>query len=547
MTEQLEKHILDIEDDELPDFLSIKGLDVSRFPSGVIEEDSDVDNDLEWTYTIDLDRKVFSICDSAHFKLDKIPRDGLWIKALKKDTRGRWTIDMDVCPAECIASPEMSKPRMDAQEAKGLRVKYKELAPTIVNANARIEKTPGGHHAHQCFHALVYVSFVQFYFDNFVKYALTWTPEDFTFQEMAFAMLSIAAGRVRFENHSRQSATSFDGDWRKYAVINVAKGQGMDGSTMIPNFPLGTHLPDVERGSSPGDTMYWFEDVLVCLATGLHEREWLEAHVAKVVKYALWHGKTAFEAVVMDLMYVVLLDVQVKDGETIVRHTMPLQLLPINRQDHLSTHPEERPPKSNAQGDDNKESENSTEDDPLVDPTFPPQGGLNLLQSQDLYKSEENLELYLPGVIALMNIFNTAKNRTYDRHRTTRGVFPTEIYNRIVDFIPDRATQHACSDVSPAFRAYCRRHFWIHGITILDGFEFQGEKSRLPILTVSHAGETQRMRVYHRPHRSFGGSSFKLCVVFGGKTRPSVLTKVGMRYIRIQEVKRPGSFGSADD
>ena len=44
--------------------------------------------DIKWTYIIDLDREVFSVDSSAHFKLPRVPRN-YWISSLKLDTRGR--------------------------------------------------------------------------------------------------------------------------------------------------------------------------------------------------------------------------------------------------------------------------------------------------------------------------------------------------------------------------------------------------------------------------------------------------------------------------
>ncbi len=40
---------------------------------------------VEWSYTIDLDREVFSVDNGAHFRLDRVSQNGRWIKALALD------------------------------------------------------------------------------------------------------------------------------------------------------------------------------------------------------------------------------------------------------------------------------------------------------------------------------------------------------------------------------------------------------------------------------------------------------------------------------
>ena len=47
-------------------------------------------NDLSigWTYTIDLDREVFSVDSRAHFRLNHVPRNDQWNEALFIDNEG---------------------------------------------------------------------------------------------------------------------------------------------------------------------------------------------------------------------------------------------------------------------------------------------------------------------------------------------------------------------------------------------------------------------------------------------------------------------------
>lgn len=55
-------------------------------------------NDLwiQWTYTIDLDREIFSVDNGGHFKLNRIPRD-VWIEALAIDSDNKSLILASPC------------------------------------------------------------------------------------------------------------------------------------------------------------------------------------------------------------------------------------------------------------------------------------------------------------------------------------------------------------------------------------------------------------------------------------------------------------------
>ncbi|KAL1954861.1 hypothetical protein VTO42DRAFT_503 [Malbranchea cinnamomea] len=529
---ELEDHVLTITEGSLSDRLEIQGLELYEFPGSLMPG---APSRTDWTYTIDLDREIFSVMDSAHFKLDSIPRDGMWLKALKEDDRGRYTIDLDVCPPESVACPVLPG-WMDPQELALYRQKYQDISPSIVNANAHVSLAPGSHHVHQCLLTLAYIRFCESYYDNFTRYSLTWAPDEFVFRELAFAMLSLASGQVRFGNYRERDVFFFDGHFKECVDILVEEGKGISGSKSLPIFANGGHLPGEQPGSAPTETIYWFDNVLVCLATNLDDRGSFEAHIARAVSFGLEQDVAAFEGVVLDLLFCVLIDVHVKDGRPIVRHTMPKSLFPINRQDHTSTHPAERPPRKDKDKEGNNGNSEKREDAaehelPIVDCTFPPQGGEKVLWSMDreIYKSVDHFNHYLPGFVALINFFNVAKDRSYRRLGTTQGVFPTEIYNRIVDYM-DCDTYHACADISPAFRGYCRRHYRI------DNYVFKKIKfkeGKLPILTAIdiETGEEQLLKIYQKPPGYAHTSSYPWTTVIGSE-RPSVLTQVGIQCLK---------------
>jgi hypothetical protein len=55
---------------------------------------------------------------------------------------------------------------------------------------------------------------------------------------------------------------------------------GIQGSSVLPEFAIGSHRLEVEPGSAPLESIYWFEDVLICLATHLDQKEISEAPIA---------------------------------------------------------------------------------------------------------------------------------------------------------------------------------------------------------------------------------------------------------------------------
>ena len=88
-------------------------------------------NDLyiEWTYTIDLDREVFSIDNGGHFKLNKIP--GAWIEALGLDHNSGRLILPHLVPADSLASLT-SQSKDPCHSSRSSSIAYEKLVPQSV-------------------------------------------------------------------------------------------------------------------------------------------------------------------------------------------------------------------------------------------------------------------------------------------------------------------------------------------------------------------------------------------------------------------------------
>lgn len=89
-------------------------------------------NDLliEWTYTIDLDREIFSIDNGCHFKLNKIPKY-TWAEALALDNDERRLILPYLVPADSLASMT-SQYKEPGHNRKDLAFVYGQFSPQLV-------------------------------------------------------------------------------------------------------------------------------------------------------------------------------------------------------------------------------------------------------------------------------------------------------------------------------------------------------------------------------------------------------------------------------
>ena len=89
-------------------------------------------NDLfiEWMYTVDLDREIFSIDSVCHFKLNKIPKDD-WIGVIAYDDDGGKFIRPHLVPADSLFSftSQSKEPRHSSRVASDA---YESLVPRLV-------------------------------------------------------------------------------------------------------------------------------------------------------------------------------------------------------------------------------------------------------------------------------------------------------------------------------------------------------------------------------------------------------------------------------
>ena len=276
---------------------------------------------IEWTYTLDLDREVLTIDNSLHFPLNKIPHGDAWIKYLGTDHRHRRVAD-SCAPRELVADLTW-KPEVDNMSKK----RYHQFDVRMVSLETFYDQGDISETRELLLNATFSLTTGQ-YREVLDGYILEWEPTHFSFREIAFAVLSIAAGAVTFE-----CIRNFDQNHlgEGYYLVRGNVSPDLTASchpaTILPRFLHESHLPGVQPGSAPEGRMYWFRNVLVYLASRLDSVEIEEASVAEVVDAGLKQGLEDFYAMVFSILDVVLLHVQKGPDGTVHVNRSPLMAL----------------------------------------------------------------------------------------------------------------------------------------------------------------------------------------------------------------------------
>lgn len=279
--------------------------------------------DALWTYLVDLDHEVLAVDQTARFKLSNIPRNRRWIRFLKIDHRRRRTLRPSI-PQEFVGSVFLDNPQVDEQA----KARYKDLNIQIVCPKIFVDVDQTGV-PRQYLLLATFASFYSTYKDLLDSFILEWKPDDITFRELAFAVLSLAAGEVLFD--SPQTLDRSYGSEGYYLVPDKKLKRHPGRQKLIPHLLSERHLPGIEPGSAPAGTVFWFENVLVYLASRLDLVDVEEAAVAQVVAKGLDQGLKNFQALVFSILDFVLIQVRVeKDGTVHVSRSPLMNLFYFN-------------------------------------------------------------------------------------------------------------------------------------------------------------------------------------------------------------------------
>ncbi|KAL4881558.1 hypothetical protein BJY04DRAFT_55039 [Aspergillus karnatakaensis] len=255
---------------------------------------------IEWTYTIDLDRELFVVDRAAAFKLSMISQYPGWDKFLATDARGRRILDKKT-PPDLVGTLTH-----DIKVDEALREVYRTFAidhglHNIVDLSNSVSKNP----SREALLVKAISAVCGNYRDLIDGFYPEWTSASFAFQEIAFAILSFAAGEITFKSpHELNRSYSREGF---YLLPNT----GTNGQqTLLPRFLYECCNPGGRPGSAPQGNPFWLGNILVLVAPRINLVDFSEAAIAQVVKSGLSQGLTSFRASVFSILNFILLDVR---------------------------------------------------------------------------------------------------------------------------------------------------------------------------------------------------------------------------------------------
>ncbi len=413
-----------------------------------------------YSYIFDLDTEVLTMDFSLHWRMDRIPRaDDAWMRAICKSSYlGVMTFDPDICSADCLASVALPL-RDDDGAVHG--------AGAVVACEPRARLGEGG----MVWRALVAAEIVARHSESVTHFGCQWQPEARPFRELSFALLSAAAGLVRFVSFRRGPGAGRDcspvfceTDSCRNRHLRNTPGWitedwfGGAKEAVVPEFGSLAHQPGLAPGAAPPDTTYWLsDDVLIHLSLVVDG-----AAVSKAMHWGLQRlrspergGPFHFYIVVLSLFDVMLAEVALPPedacaGEPLpaVRRTRALPLSPLRRALSLSAHPREWPP-----------SKTDTQEDILPHTYI-------LMRSHE--HSLDDLHDTFSGIAALVNFFDAVDRRRAAQYGRSSGRLPVELYSAILELV-DYDTWQNCLSVSSTFRYLCMTRYRLDERTAIVG------------------------------------------------------------------------------
>lgn len=141
------------------------------------------DMNIEYTYTIDLDLQVFSTDNAAHYRLNHIPRNEEWIKAMFEDGAGHRFVLPQYVPKESVASLTVEVEDFSPNASDYWKeLKTREVKPkTFTSTSSKIRWK-------------LFNIFQMSQLDDLSVTLLGWTAQDLPFREIVFCILCLAAG-----------------------------------------------------------------------------------------------------------------------------------------------------------------------------------------------------------------------------------------------------------------------------------------------------------------------------------------------------------------
>lgn len=272
---------------------------------------------IEWIYIINLDREIFSVNNGAHFRLNQIPAG--WSKALFTDDIGHTFLLPQLVAPESIAMLALDPPGFTTS------IEYEKLQTRLVKSKSLNHISPS-HVTGPRLRWMLFNSFQKTKQVDLSVSLLDWQVQDLSFRELAFFILCLAAGgeNLSLVDHRRVKKPYDNASYLGMTTSDLSESDAE--IELATRLGVGYHMDGLPMGSAPGETKYWLEGALVCLARHLDYPGILTKAIADVIEYGRNSAGTSFNAVLISIEHVVLIK-SLPDGS--VDHTELLCLIPI--------------------------------------------------------------------------------------------------------------------------------------------------------------------------------------------------------------------------
>ena len=509
------------------------------------------EDDIFWDCIVDLDREVFTIMNSVHMRLYRIPEDD-WTTALISTARGDEIIPRGLVPIGCLTDIVL---RTEPVSAETLSV-YENLAVKIIKPK-QIDNIALSRHQGPLLRTCIFGMFRQTQEDVLENLLLGWDVHDLYFREIVHAILCIAslgkslsfvncrtilnspeAGYCDILSRDHLDALHIrtckydvslsddpndvqhdtgrcptkenDGDSKDPPAKKAKIGSEVSDTEFVAHFGIGCHIKGNPPGSSAGESIYWFEGVLVVLAVRLDQPGAIASNIARVFHYHQQNcALKSINAIVISIEHLMLLTISSCGN---VQHTelLPLFVLRTHRSkdassrypaaylEALENHVRHRLARQQLAIRQNAEETAATAESinhfearrhsgvdldlalelALEDANRIPQdlidihsrerseerarnpGSLDALATKFEKELDESVQLNANDVsventfLSLILFLEVGARQGMKRGK---GRFPTEIYQMIIGHLPDLKTYHAFMDASTVFRDLCHQ------------------------------------------------------------------------------------------
>lgn len=299
---------------------------------------------------------------------------------------------------------------------------------------------------------------------------LQWSTADFPFREVAFAILCIVSGG-RNMAVVRADQYAHDRRGRDYGLLSTTDDSSVE-PEFVSHLATEAHFEDKSPGVAPDEIVYWYEGVLVVLATQPYRPYAVDEGMAFIARYCeLYFSADTVDAILFSIEHVVL--VRKAPGEVIQRTA----LLPLfNGLGHISMDVRDRysgPWLADCRSSHMRRVERRNA---LYERRIEKREKGLPIDRDDSESEQEDVGPWLRNPIqqpaqggavgnprstffALTHVFDAAARRRQPLGKTNRlASLPPEIFDDIFSYLNDPETRSSCMSVSKTFRDYCQEH-----------------------------------------------------------------------------------------